>query len=63
MTEALTMPVDNPISIFLINPNIISYHVHFMKYLWISKTALVSIGLKSTEKKFTLPFNPVSSYY
>ena len=25
----------------------------------VSKTSLVSIGLKSTEKNFTLPFNPV----
>ena len=30
-----------------------------MKYLWIFKVSLVSIGLKSTEKKFTLLFNPV----
>ena len=29
------------------------------KYLWISKISLVSIGLKSKEKKFTAPFNPV----
>ena len=36
-----------------------------MKYLWISKTSLISISkrslvsveLKSTEKKFTTPFN------
>ena len=44
------MPVNNPINIFLINPNIILYHVPFIKYLWISKILLVSIGLKSTEK-------------
>ena len=29
-----------------------------MKYLWISKTSLVPIGLKSAEKSFTTPFNP-----
>ena len=29
-----------------------------MKYLWISKILLVSIGLKSIEKKFTAPLNP-----
>ena len=29
-----------------------------IKYLWISKILLVSIGLKSTEKKFTTPLNP-----
>ena len=28
----------------------------FIKYLWISKTSLVSTGLKSPEKN-TLPFN------
>ena len=48
--DALTMPVNNPINIFLINPNIILYHVPFIKYLWISEISLVSIGLKSTEK-------------
>ena len=26
---------------------------------WISKISLLSIGLKSSEKNFTLPFNPV----
>ena len=30
-----------------------------MKYLWISTISLVSMGLKSTEKKFAIPFNPV----
>ena len=49
--DPLTRPVNNPINIFLINPKIISYHVLFIKYLWISKISLVSIGLKSTEKK------------
>ena len=29
------------------------------KYLWISKISLVSIGLKSKEKNFTAPINPV----
>ena len=52
------MSVNNPINIFLINPNIL-YHVYFIKYLWISKISLVSIGLKSTEKKFPIPFNLV----
>ena len=46
-------------NIFLINPNIISYHVLFIKYLWISQTWLVSIGLKSTEKYFTTPINHI----
>ena len=54
----LTRPVNNPISIFLLNPNIILYHVIFIKYLWVSKISLVSIGLKSTEKNFTAPFYP-----
>ena len=45
-------------SIFSINSNIILYHVLFIKYLWISIISLVSIGLKSTEKIFTTPFNP-----
>ena len=53
------MSVHNPINIFLINPNIILYCVLFIKYLWISKISLVSIGLKSKEEKFTTPFNPV----
>ena len=35
----------------------------FIKYLSISKTSLVLIGLKSTEKKFTTPLNPAFSYY
>ena len=39
-------------------PNIILYHVLFIKYLWISKISLVPIGLKSAEKSFTTPFNP-----
>ena len=51
------MPVDNLIYIFLINSNIILYHVPFIKYLSVSKILLVSIGLKSTEKKLTTPFN------
>ena len=46
----LVRPVNNPIKKFLINPNIILYHVLFIKYLWISKQSLVSIGLKSTKK-------------
>ena len=47
---ALTMLVNNPINIFLINPKIILYYVLFVKYLRISKISLVSIELKSTEK-------------
>ena len=54
------MPVNNPIN----NPNIILYHVLFIKYLWIPKILLVPIGIKSTEKKFTTPlFNPVFFSY
>ena len=59
----LTRPVNNTINIFLINPNIILYYVLFVKYLWICKISLVSIGLKSTEKHFTTPFNRIFSYY
>ena len=43
---------------FLINSNIILYHLLFIKYLWIFKILLVSIELKSAEKKFITPFNP-----
>ena len=50
------MPVNNPI----INPKIILYFVLFIKYLWISKILLASIGIKSTEKNITTPlFNCV----
>ena len=52
------MLINNPINTFLISPNNFSYYFPFIKYQWISKILLVSIGLKSTEKKFTLPFNP-----
>ena len=38
-------------NIFLINSNIVLYCGPFIKYIWISKILLVSIGLKSTEKK------------
>ena len=48
---------------FLIKQNIISYHVLFIKYLWISEISLVSKGLKSTEKNLTTPYNPGFSYY
>ena len=44
--DPLNRPVNNPINIFLINSNIISYHVLFIKYLLISKILLVSIGSK-----------------
>ena len=30
--DALTMPVNNPLYIFLIDPNSILYHVPFIKY-------------------------------
>ena len=56
--DPLTRPVNNPINIFLINPDIILYHVIFIKYLWISKKSLALIRLKSTETKFTTPFIP-----
>ena len=46
-------------NIFLINPNIILYHVLFIKYLWISKISLLLIELKAAEKKIKTPFNPV----
>ena len=60
--DPLFRPVNDPISIFLIKPNL--YHVLFIKYLLISKILLILIGLKSTEKKFTTAFNPVFlSYY
>ena len=54
-TLCMTRPVNNPINIFLINPQKSLCYVFFIKYLWISKTSLVSIRLKSTEKKF---YNP-----
>ena len=57
--DPLTRSVNNRISIFLINTNIVLYFVAFIKYLGISKISLVSKGLKSTEKKLTLPLNPV----
>ena len=56
--EVLTVLVNNTINIFLIIPNIILYYVRFIKYLWISKMSLVPMGLKLTEKCFTIPFNP-----
>ena len=56
--DPFTRPVNNPIVIFFINPNIL-YHVRFIKYLRIPKISLVSIALKPTEKNFTTPFNPV----
>ena len=58
------MLIYNPINIiFLINLNIILYHVPFIKYLCISKISLVSIELKSTEKNFTIAFNSVCFFY
>ena len=35
----------------------------FIKYICISKMPLVSIGLESTEKYFTLPFDLDLSYH
>ena len=58
--EELTMLVNNIVNLFSIIRNIILYYVPFMRYIWISKITLVSIGLKSTEKRFTLAFNPIS---
>ena len=60
---SLTRPINNPINIFLINPNIILYHILFIKYLWISKISLVSIGLKSAEKNLQFFWILVFSYY
>ena len=61
LLDPLTRPVNNPITSSLINPNIDLYCFFFSwnNYFCISKISLVSIGLKSTEKNFTLPFNPV----
>ena len=60
--DPLTRPANNPINVLLIDPSIILYHVLFIKYSWISKLLLVPIGLKSTQKYFTTPFDPVFSY-
>ena len=54
--DPLTRAVKNPINIFFINPNIILYHVLFIKHLL---SIRVSIGLESTEKKFGISFYPV----
>ena len=53
--DPITRPVNNPINIFLINPNIILYNALFINYLSIPKISIVSIGLKLTEKFFTTP--------
>ena len=53
------MPVNNLTNIFLIYPNIILHYFPFIKYQRISEISLVSIGLKWTEKKFTIPFNSI----
>ena len=55
------MLVNNTIKNFLIIPNFFLYYIPFIKYLWISKILLVSLGLKSAEKEFTITFNPVFS--
>ena len=44
--DPLTRVVKNPINIFLINPNIILYHVLFIKHLL---SIRVSIGLESVK--------------
>ena len=49
--------------IFLINSSFVLHYVFFLKYLCISKTSLVSIGLKSRERNFTLVFNPVLLFF
>ena len=49
--NVLTTLINNPVNTFLINPNIILYYFPFIKYVWIYKISLVSIELKSTEKK------------
>ena len=49
--DALTMLLNDPLNIFLIKPNVIFYYFPFIKYIWISKILLVSMGLKLTEKK------------
>ena len=54
----LSRPVSNTIDIFLINTKLILHHVLSIKYLWIYKILLLSIGLKSTEKNLTTLFNP-----
>ena len=53
------MPVNNTIKIFLMILKIILYYFLFIKYLWIYKLSLVSIGLSSTGENFTILFNPV----
>ena len=42
-----TYYISNRINIFIINADIILYYFPFIKYLWISKISLVSIGLKT----------------
>ena len=61
--DPLTRPVNHPINVFLINPNIISYYVLSIKYLWISKISVVSIRLKPIEKNFATLSNLVFLYY
>ena len=57
--EGLAILVNNPINYFLINPNIILYHVFFIKYVRISIILLVSKVVWSTENSYTHPFNPI----
>ena len=61
--EALTMLVNNTENIFLNNSEDYFISFLFIKYLWISNISLVSVRLKSTEKNFTTPFNPVLYIY
>ena len=51
------------INIFLIIPAIILYQVLFIKYLWISKILLLSVGFKTVEKISTTPFDPAFFSY
>ena len=60
--DPLTTSVYNPINIFLINSNNILYHVLFIRYLWISKILLLSIGLKWIKMK-RLKFPYLSTTY
>ena len=52
------MSVNNPINIFLYKPNVFSYVFLSLNIYENLEYMLASIGLKSTGKKFTTPFNP-----
>ena len=55
--DPMTSLVDNAINIFLVSRNIVLYYAFFIKSLCVSKISLLSVGLKSTEKKIKRPFN------